>query len=113
MTTAPYLSLSRRLTLSFPDTPLGLLCFSFFYASLPPLPACQTFYNCGPMDVLDDQQGFTNFSYYPRLCNLGVVPNGGSGVIFRRAALNQLGGFATESLGEDYLTSFYCQLNGW
>lgn len=43
---------------------------------------------------------------HPKFSALRVAPNGGSGVLWRADALRAMGGFRTDSLGEDYLTSW-------
>ena len=62
----------------------------------------QAFYNWGPCDVMSDHQteNYTCLESHCGLSSLGLAPNGGSGVCWRREALDSIGGFKTESLGE-------------
>lgn len=43
---------------------------------------------------------YTQIGSHAGLSSVGLAPNGGSGVLWRREALNQIGGFRTDSLGE-------------
>lgn len=73
----------------------------------------QHFYNTGKSDLFDDHQILTYLYTHPITDALGLGQNGGSGVLWRRAALTEIGGFRTESLGEDYLTSQDALARGW
>ncbi|KAG2498657.1 hypothetical protein HYH03_003403 [Edaphochlamys debaryana] len=75
----------------------------------------QSFYNWGAMDVMDDHQmsNYLTLSSHCGMSSVGLGPNGGSGVVWRREALAEINGFRTESLGEDYLTSYDLLARGW
>ncbi|KAI9221589.1 glycosyltransferase like family 2-domain-containing protein [Blastocladiella britannica] len=73
----------------------------------------QSYYNVPQGDPLGQVASFFYLRIMPCRDTRGSAPSVGTGVVFRRTALEATGGIATGTLTEDFDTSLRLHANGW